>query len=112
MFAILLIIALLLPVPAFAESVNYTEIVTKWSHTIYPQESFTAQVKVVKPVLGASGDTGVLMVQVHYTYQWGIESVILILRGSRVLGWILAGTVEEEEEQEEALEVFSQKDAA
>jgi hypothetical protein len=112
MFVLILLLALLFPVSAFAESVNYTELLERWSHTIHPQEPFAAKVITVKPVLGAGASTGILMFQVHYTYKWGVESIILILKGSHVLGWVFAGTAEEEEPEEEPQEIFSHKDAA
>lgn len=93
-----------------SEQLNYTQIITDWVQIRHPQTDIKFKVLSVKPIQTDNGPTSVIALQLHVFYETNAESYILFIKNGTVVGWIYAGVVESETEEEE--EVFSHKDQA
>ena len=87
---------------------EYEEIIKDFAKTKYPKQALTIQVMNIQDLRNESGIIPITAIQVNIfpKDQNGGESFFLLVKDKAVLGWIDAGGVEKEEEEE----VFQNQD--
>jgi len=92
------------PTPIATEEqkrIQYDEIIKGFSKTRYPNQETLIKVTNVKALKDESGTLPIIAIQVNIFHNDGGNSYIVLIKQGSVMGWIDAGEVAEEEEEDE-----------